>query len=1480
MTKRWTIVLTLGLALGVVGGCGENVEVRMQRAQIALQSNKPDQALQLASAVLAEQPDNVEAVNVVAASQLRLGKLDAARQTLADLLKRQPDSEDAHRMMISWSFHRLTDILKQSDVVQNVRLQQEFAEVSKLGLEHVDWLHNTKKKAAEADYMRAMFADRDARRLRLTLEKKQGSLQSVQLPGEDPEQSPAQRLAQLESQIEARFNDADGHLRRCLETKPDHFPALAMRLAIARDLGRWTEVVEIARAVSAQKDVPPSVAEDVVTGLAQSPRNVLSVEDAVAIGTKTHQAVNEKGRKNPVWTLTSGRLLVMQNKPAEAEKPLRQAFQQRPKDIETRYLLGYTLLQLNKVDEAKALMDKLAVDAPRMARVQTLYGMVLMRAGQNGMARDVLRRAIELNPSDPTARETMVMVMAEEGSLPAAENDINEYLTANPTDPRALQLKLQFERGKASQSGVSELMTRVESITPRLDAYLPILVDGYTYLGKHKEVERIATEMVQRQPAEITGYLNLASAKLAQGQDQEVRAMLAELSQKFPQATQIDAMVGRLYVRNNDFDRAIEVLERHLQAKPEDQESRLVLAQALASLSLTDEALEQIKQVLEVNPRDQGANALAARIYAIVGKPDMAREHLGQIDEGLVSESKQPTLMAQMRLMAGDYEEAQNICNRAIAQGNNDPIIRLILAGIYQRAGNVNEAEVHLLALVRSQPRSPQVFNLLGRFYTANRMVDKGVAELATLQSLNELYARVTQAQLLATAKRFDDAARALEPLLAAMIKTSDRQVLFAAEALARIYAAAGDNSRALGVYQRLVEARQFTQQARLRLFDLAFASDDPQTRIQKLDALAKSLEPSQMPLVRLVAQRYALAGKPQGGLDLIDQWLARHPNHASLLLWKGDIYVRMEKYRDAADTFRLAVSASPENLELRRRLALSLESAGDYPAAEQAFRQIAELGGSAKIVGLTDLGRLFVTIGLNRQAAKAFAELEREGRPRDPRVILTMGRAYMALKQYDKAVAKLKDVPNYAPQYVEAQVLLARVEQAQGLVESAQNRLSDLARDARMAPVAARETLRLQVETKQQQELLGWIDKALALDSLADADRAQWLRLRINILSSQKQWQPTLDAVEHLARLEPNALPIRAGRLALMVATQRIEQAKRLYLDDSALRDSQYALPLSLVLGLPAPADVSKAPAFFRYLSALMAGKGSDATALVAELPQFATLFHHDLKRVALRGDLTSPNTQIVLRDTVAAAICLESGLPYVAQELAAGAVARLPDFEPAWSLMAEALRQTNQPLTPTLNKARDLSGSAVALLVQGEERMTLKQYAEAATAFAKLAEIEPQNPHVLYRMVAMYQGKGDPNQAIATLEKLLQSRTPYDVPARNDLAYLLAEHQPQRLDQAYELAKQALASAPRSAALQDTVAWVQHLRGQNADALNLVTRAVSELGAMTEVQYHAGVIYQAVGNETWARYYLEEAAGGPDDKMEKKRAAELLRR
>ncbi|ARS27321.1 tetratricopeptide repeat protein [Sphingomonas sp. KC8] len=131
---------------------------------------------------------------------------------------------------------------------------------------------------------------------------------------------------------------------------------------------------------------------------------------------------------------------------------------------------------------------------------------------------------------------------------------------------------------------------------------------------------------------------------------------------------------------------------------------------------------------------------------------------------------------------------------------------------------------------------------------------------------------------------------------------------------------------------------------------------------------------------------------------------------------------------------------------------------------------------------------------------------------------------------------------------------------------------------------------------------------------------------------------------------------------------------------------------------------------------------------------------------------------------------------------------------------------------------------------------------------------------PTLLRDLADMQAQTGEPIKAIATYRSLLQS-TPDDLIAINNLAALLTDYgqRPEALGEAELLAQRlAVSDTP---AFFDTRGWLKLQRGEKAEAVRLLRRAVGDGRAIPVYRYHLAEALAATGDRGGAKAQVGQA-------------------
>ena len=165
----------------------------------------------------------------------------------------------------------------------------------------------------------------------------------------------------------------------------------------------------------------------------------------------------------------------------------------------------------------------------------------------------------------------------------------------------------------------------------------------------------------------------------------------------------------------------------------------------------------------------------------------------------------------------------------------------------------------------------------------------------------------------------------------------------------------------------------------------------------------------------------------------------------------------------------------------------------------------------------------------------------------------------------------------------------------------------------------------------------------------------------------------------------------------------------------------------------------------------------------------------------------------------------------------------------------------------------------SAVVLALLSEALMVRGDSAGARRALEEATEIAPGLAAAHLQLALLYEQARQHDAAIERYRQVIKLEPKHAI-ALNNLAYALAVYKGS-LDEALALAQLAGVIQPRNPAILDTLAWIEHLRGNDAIAVKLVPIAVRGAPDNPDMRLHAALIYAATGQSAEALVHLDEA-------------------
>lgn len=566
-------------------------------------------------------------------------------------------------------------------------------------------------------------------------------------------------------------------------------------------------------------------------------------------------------------------------------------------------------------------------------------------------------------------------------------------------------------------------------------------------------------------------------------------------------------------------------------------------------------------------------------------------------------------------------------------------------------------------------------------------------------------------------------------------------------------------------------------------------------------------------------------------------------------------------------ETLRQRAEADPRNIALLKQLALVQVRNGHPEAAIETLEKVHALAPQDAMIAL-DIARL---VGATQGAPAARAALERfRTAAADPFPF------ELALVQLDHdagatsaARARIAQMLTTAPEAQKGRLrlLLARYLLAAGDTAGAAAQVESVlvSEPANVDALAFRALFRLNALD------LDGARADIAAGLGADPDNVALLRL-----SARGEWRAGQRdlAIERL---------LRAAELSLWHEDVVLDAAKAL---DDAGRSQQAGTLIETALG-----HQPDAPQLLARLGQirLTAGDWTGAEAAAAQLRLTGSaeaISDSEKIRVAvLRGRGQTEEAFGLMRSLADQGADLGAIAEVVNHHLAKGDPAEALAYvdtrlsatpgQPALLLMraslSDLLGKPDAAEADYRRVVRTLPQSAVAHVALARHLMHRDRPADAEAALrAGLAE-RPDDPSLKMPLVEILLRRADIDGALALMEDMVRAY-PDNALVANNYVSLVTDHaplDPVRIARAAEVAGQLGTSAVPQ--LRDTYGWLLHIRGQHAQARQILEPVLAEIPQDAWANYHMGMVCKALGDREGAARHLQAALRSTDSSFTK---------
>ena len=500
--------------------------------------------------------------------------------------------------------------------------------------------------------------------------------------------------------------------------------------------------------------------------------------------------------------------------------------------------------------------------------------------------------------------------------------------------------------------------------------------------------------------------LNMGRLFLLSNNDDKARENADKVLAKSPDDVEALTLLAAVKAKAKDADGAKELAKRALELEPNNEEAASLMASLLLLEGKSDDSIKVLQDAIAAHPDEVALKINLARVYAQVQRPDDAAATFRGVIEQKPDVLAYRNGYARFLLVLKRTDEAEQVLKDAMAAFPNEHSAKLAYVEFLASTRSVDTAVAELKRIIAAEPTERRYQFALGKVYEATNQLDEAAKLYAELNTAIEEGPEKLQAKSrLAVVKARQNDLVGARVLVDEVLAENSRDP----EALTlrgTLLLNEGDAPGAIADFRTVIHDAPTNVNA-VRLLARAHVTNK-EPELAK-DALKRGMEasPAGTALALDLANLEAAAGKLDEAQTVLDGVLAKNPKEVLALEGKFKIFVYRKDWDGAAAVAEQIKAVAPESVKGFHFAGLVQQARGNIEASIGEFESALDRTPEA-VEPLSQLIKSYVAL---KQADTAIEKLKEVIKAQPAHFVAhnLLGELYMASKQFDPAIAEFK---------------------------------------------------------------------------------------------------------------------------------------------------------------------------------------------------------------------------------------------------------------------------------------------------------------------------------------------------------------------------------------------------------------------------------------------------------------------------------------
>ncbi len=623
---------------------------------------------------------------------------------------------------------------------------------------------------------------------------------------------------------------------------------------------------------------------------------------------------------------------------------------------------------------------------------------------ENDKAEVLFLKAAKLAAKEPKVWSYFAAFQALKGETEAAEKNYTKAIKLGNRNffnyfRRAL-LRVELEKTEAAQKDV-DVLQKGWSKTFQANYAAGMLAFREK---KFPKAQAFLDEALKHNSKHVQAILFRGIAHLAQNHLAQADQDLSRVYSSLPNSIKVRQVFAQIKFNEKEFDKAKELLQPVLTARPDDVFSLGLMGKietALGNISVGNRYLEK---VVALKPDASGAIVLLGMNYLASGDIGKGVEQLQQIDKNSPQFTASKFQIVLTYISAKNFDKASEAINRLREESGSELLADNLSGLLYRAEGKDEEARKYFEKALVISPGNPAASLNLAEMAIKQKdfpMAYKRYDGILKRQP-RHLQAKLRKAELLARENKVKE----MESVLVSAI--GDHPAAIPPKViLSAFYIQSGQPARAQTVLSELGEIQNNNLQV-LSLLTKAQLQDNQPSRALKSAKRLVELSPESAQAFFTLAQAYEANRESKNVRIALEKSLDLRPGYIEAKMALVRVFMVTEKSKEANKLLRELVKGNPSDLNIVRLQGWTALKEGQPEKAASFYERVFEKAPSTRAV--MDLARTKWRAGARKESHELLQQWN-EKQPKDVLVRYLRSEFYTQDNQNKESISQLEEI-------------------------------------------------------------------------------------------------------------------------------------------------------------------------------------------------------------------------------------------------------------------------------------------------------------------------------------------------------------------------------------------------------------------------------------------------------------------------------------